>query len=107
MTDRAVLSARGVEKSYREGGLAVDVLRGADLDVAPGELVAVVGASGSGKSTLLHVFGGLDAADRGQVMIEGRDVAQLSEVRPRPIAQRAPGIHLSVPSFVAGVHRAG
>ncbi len=76
----AVLSARGVEKSYREGGLAVDVLRGADLDVAPGELVAVVGASGSGKSTLLHVFGGLDAADRGQVMIEGRDVAQLSEV---------------------------
>jgi len=83
MTDagvRAVLSARGVEKSYREGGLAVDVLRGADLDVSPGELVAVVGASGSGKSTLLHVFGGLDAADRGQVMIEGRDVAQLSEV---------------------------
>ena len=77
---QAVLSARGVEKSYREGGLAVDVLRGADLDVAPGELVAVVGASGSGKSTLLHVFGGLDAADRGHVLIEGRDVAQLSEV---------------------------
>ena len=77
---QAVLSARAVEKSYREGGLAVDVLRGADLDVAPGEVIAVVGASGSGKSTLLHVFGGLDAADRGHVMIEGRDVAQLSEV---------------------------
>ena len=77
---QAVLSARAVEKSYREGGLAVDVLRGADLDVAPGEVVAVVGVSGSGKSTLLHVFGGLDAADRGHVMIEGRDVAQLSEV---------------------------
>lgn len=76
---QAVLSARAVEKSYREGGLAVDVLRGADLDVAPGEVIAVVGASGSGKSTLLHVFGGLDAADRGQVMIEGRDVAQLGE----------------------------
>jgi len=75
-----VLRARAVEKSYREGGLAVDVLRGADLDVAPGEVIAVVGASGSGKSTLLHVFGGLDAADRGQVMIEGRDVAQLGEV---------------------------
>jgi len=79
MTNGAVLSARGVKKSYREGRLAVDVLRGADLDVEPGELVAVVGASGSGKSTLLHVFGGLDAADSGQVLIEGRDVAQLSE----------------------------
>lgn len=77
---QAVLSARAVEKSYREGGLAVDVLRGADLDVAPGEVIAVVGVSGSGKSTLLHVFGGLDAADRGQVMIEGRDVARLGEV---------------------------
>lgn len=77
---QSVLSARAVEKSYREGGLAVDVLRGADLDVAPGEVVAVVGVSGSGKSTLLHVFGGLDAADRGHVVIEGRDVAQLSEV---------------------------
>ena len=75
----AVLSARAVEKSYREGGLSVDVLRGADLDVAAGEIIAVIGASGSGKSTLLHVLGGLDTADRGHVMIDGRDVAQLSE----------------------------
>ncbi len=79
MTNASVLSARAVEKSYREGGLAVTVLRGADLDVAPGEVIAVVGASGSGKSTLLHVLGGLDAADRGQVMIDGRDVMQLGE----------------------------
>ncbi len=79
MTNVPVLSARAVEKSYREGGLAVVVLRGADLDVAPGEVIAVVGASGSGKSTLLHVLGGLDAADRGQVMINGRDVMQLTE----------------------------
>lgn len=74
-----VLHARDVSKSFREGGLAVDVLRGADLDVARAEIVAIVGASGSGKSTLLHVLGGLDAADRGVVSIEGKDVATLSD----------------------------
>lgn len=101
----AVLSARAVEKSYREGGLAVDVLRGADLDVAPGEVIAVVGASGSGKSTLLHVFGGLDAADRGHVMIEGRDVAQLSEVERGRLRNERLGFiyqfHHLLPEFTA------
>ena len=73
------LSARDLHKSYREGGLGVDVLRGAQLDIAPAEIVAIVGASGSGKSTLLHVLGGLDAADRGAVLVEGRDLAQMSD----------------------------
>jgi lipoprotein-releasing system ATP-binding protein len=80
MTDGAILVARGVCKSYREGGLSVDVLRGADLAVARGEIVAIVGASGSGKSTLLHCLGGLDSLDAGTVAIGGRDVAQLSDV---------------------------
>jgi lipoprotein-releasing system ATP-binding protein len=79
MTEQPVLLAREVAKSFREGGLAVDVLQGADLELARGELVAIVGASGSGKSTLLHVLGGLDAADRGRIVIEGHDLAQLSE----------------------------
>jgi len=79
MTDVAVLSAREVHKSYREGPLAVDVLRGASLEVAPAEIVAIVGASGSGKSTLLHVLGGLDAPDRGAVQIDGGDLARMSD----------------------------
>jgi len=78
MTD--VLIGRTITKSYREGGLSVDVLRGADLNVAQGEVVAIVGASGSGKSTLLHCLGGLDSLDAGSVSIEGRDLAKLSDV---------------------------
>ncbi|HEU0200441.1 MAG TPA: ATP-binding cassette domain-containing protein, partial [Burkholderiaceae bacterium] len=74
-----MLSARGIYKSYREGNgaaaLSVDVLKGADLEVAVGEVIAIVGASGSGKSTLLHCLGGLDSLDAGTVSIEGRDLA--------------------------------
>ena len=75
----SVLAARAVFKAYAEGGLAVEVLRGVDLQVGQGEIVAVVGASGSGKSTLLHCLGGLDAIDQGAVQIGGRDLAALSE----------------------------
>lgn len=58
-----ILSARSIHKTYRLGKVGVPVLRGVDLDVLPGEWVAVLGASGSGKSTLLHLLGGLDRPD--------------------------------------------
>jgi lipoprotein-releasing system ATP-binding protein len=75
----AVLSCRGLQKIYGSGQTAVRVLNGVDIEVARGEIVAIIGASGSGKSTLLHLLGGLDAPSAGEVNVLGRPIAQLSE----------------------------
>src|SRR3954470_2701560 len=71
----SVLSARGLVKVHGSGRAQRRILDRVDLDVAPGELVAIVGRSGSGKSTLLQLLGGLDRADAGTVQVAGRWVA--------------------------------
>jgi putative ABC transport system ATP-binding protein len=68
----------GVEKQFRRGAEAVQVLRGLDLQLRAGEFLALMGPSGSGKSTLLNLLGGLDRPDRGSVEIGGQRIDQLS-----------------------------
>jgi putative ABC transport system ATP-binding protein len=73
--------ARGVTRRYGEGATAVDALRGVSLEVARGELVAVMGPSGSGKSTLMHTLAGLDKPTSGTVEIAGTEITTLDDAR--------------------------
>src|SRR5580700_2390148 len=76
-----LLEIRNLTKTYRalDGGDAVEVLRGVNLQVAAGESVAITGPSGSGKSTVLNIVGALDRADSGEVLVDGRDVEKLGD----------------------------
>lgn len=69
----------GITRSFQQGERALDVLRGVDLSIASGEIVALVAPSGAGKSTLLHIAGLLDTASGGTVTIGGRDVSALGD----------------------------
>jgi ABC-type phosphate/phosphonate transport system ATPase subunit len=71
-----VLELRGVSKAYPGG---VEALRGVDLTIAHGELVGIAGPSGSGKSTLLHIAGTLERPSAGEVLVDGRDTAELAD----------------------------
>jgi putative ABC transport system ATP-binding protein len=75
----AAVEARGLTRRYGEGTTAVEALRGIDIHVAAGELVAVMGPSGSGKSTLMHILAGLDKPTEGTVTIAGTEITTLDD----------------------------
>lgn len=86
-----VLELRNLTRTHGTGIAEVHALRGVDLAVQAGELVAVMGPSGSGKSTLLTLAGGLDTASTGQVIIEGQDIATLSRKQLAALRRRSVG----------------
>src|ERR1700747_2389017 len=104
MSDQ-VLEALDVHKSFRQGPVLLEVLRGVALAVAPGERVAIVGASGSGKTTLLQILGGLDPPSSGQVRVGGRDIHSLNESERGGLRNRTLGFvyhfHHLLPEFSA------
>ncbi len=77
----AAVDARELTRRYGAGETAVDALRGVDLEVRSGELVAVMGPSGSGKSTLMHILAGLDKPTSGTVKIDGTEITDLDDTK--------------------------
>ncbi|MBB1330822.1 lipoprotein-releasing ABC transporter ATP-binding protein LolD [Pseudoalteromonas sp. SCSIO 43210] len=73
-----VISCENLSKVYQDGSNQVEVLKGVDLALQQGEMLAIVGSSGSGKSTLLHILGTLDTASSGSAKIKNQEVAKLS-----------------------------
>jgi lipoprotein-releasing system ATP-binding protein len=102
---RPVLTVQGLWKGYPSGEGRLQVLRGVDLTVGPGEVVAILGASGSGKTTLLHVLGTLDRPDAGSVCVGGREMAAATEEERATLRNEAIGFvfqyHHLLPEFTA------
>ena len=100
-----VVEARDLWKSYRGPSGPVDVLRGVNLGVARGEVVALLGASGVGKSTLLNVLGSLDSPDRGEALLSGASLFNTSPTRRARLRNQAIGFvfqfHHLLPEFTA------
>ncbi len=99
------LRLAGVTRRYPQAGGWLNVLRGVELTVMPGEVVALVGPSGSGKSTLLHICGLLDRPNKGVVLINGRDVGRLGDAQRTALRRTEVGFvyqfHHLLPEFSA------
>ncbi|WP_339487040.1 lipoprotein-releasing ABC transporter ATP-binding protein LolD [Pseudomonas sp. EL_65y_Pfl2_R95] len=105
MQDQAVLSCRNLSKSYDEGPQSVLVLDDLQLELFPGERVAIIGSSGSGKSTLLNMLGGLDTPSTGSVWLAGEELSALNEKQRGLLRNRSLGFvyqfHHLLPEFTA------
>jgi putative ABC transport system ATP-binding protein len=89
MTDGApLICLQQIGKTYLQGELTVEVLKGIDLTVAQGEFIALQGASGSGKSTLMHILGLLDRPSSGRYLFQGQNVADLADDRLSELRNR-------------------
>jgi lipoprotein-releasing system ATP-binding protein len=102
---KTLLTARNIHKKYQQGASALHILKGVDLDVLQGEVLALVGPSGAGKSTLLHILGGLDRPSEGDVLLEGKSVYTINDAERARIRNRQVGFvfqfyHL-LPEFTA------
>ncbi len=89
---RPILSVRNLHRSYPSGGTMLHVMKGADIDVYPGEMVGLVGPSGSGKSTLLHAAALLEKPNAGDVFINGRESLKLSDEERTAIRRQSIGM---------------
>jgi lipoprotein-releasing system ATP-binding protein len=100
-----VLEVRGLRRSFEQAGVRIDVLRGVDLGVRQGEIVALLGPSGSGKSTLLQAVGLLEGGFEGSIRIAGEEVAELSDANRTRVRRDTLGFvyqfHHLLPDFTA------
>jgi len=105
MADRPLIQTVDLTKSFPLGGQDLQILKGIRLDIARGEMVAIVGASGAGKSTLLHILGTLDRPTSGTLLFEGQDLFRLPEPQLAEFRNRRIGFvfqfHHLLPEFTA------
>ncbi len=102
---RTVLTAKGITKRYIMGGDTLDVLKGVDLELCEGEILAIVGESGAGKSTLLHILGMLDRPSDGTLMLDGHEITGMSDTELAHHRNRTVGFifqfHHLLPEFTS------